>query len=164
MSLKWKLLGLICILQLLATAYFSIKSLITLFQVNSLFFLFQSVVFVLMSWLSTLTINILNNNYPDKPISGGQKRTFNWLFLLNFLLLSFLFGMVFADYGRLRSIAALIKRSIFSLPFSLLIPLLVNLTLLIFQFIILYSLYSLRRVIYRNFMSKQFEFESTIAG
>ncbi|MBK5272569.1 MAG: hypothetical protein JJE22_16320 [Bacteroidia bacterium] len=164
MPLKWKLLGLICIVQMLISAYFSINSFITLFQVNSLFFLFQSFVFVLITWLSILTINILSNNYPDKPVSGGQKRTFNWLFLLNFLLLSFLFGLVFADYGRLKSIASLIKRSLFSLPFSLLAPLLVNLAILIFQFVILYSLYSLRRLIYRNFISKQFEFESTIAG
>lgn len=164
MPLKWKLLGFVCIAQILLTAYYSIRSLISMFQLNDIFFLFQSLIFVLVSWLSILTINILNNNYPDKPVAGGQKRTFNWLFLLNFLLLSFIFSLVFDEYRGLRIMAELFKRSVYSMPLGSFIPLLVNLAILIFQFIILYSLYSLRRSIYRNFTNRQFEFESNSSG
>jgi len=57
-------------------------------------------------------LNVLNNNYPDKPITGRQKNVFNWLFLLNFLLVAFLFGVLFAEYRELHPIANLIDRSV----------------------------------------------------
>lgn len=161
MPAKWKLVGFICIAQIIMTAYYSIKSLVSLFKFKDIFFLFQSVIFVLITWLSVLTINILNNNYPDKPIVAEQKRTFNWLFILNFLLISFLFSLVFDEYRGQRLMADMFKRSVYSMPLNSFIPLFVNITMLIFEFIILYSLYSLRKLIYRNFMNKQFEFENS---
>ena len=160
MPAKWKLLGLLCILQMLSTAFFSISSFIGFFQYGGIVFLFQSIAFALMSWLSILAINILNYNYPDKPIAGSQKKIFNWLFLLNFLLIAFLFGLVFSEYGRLQAMARLANQSVFSMPAEWMVSLLINFIMLIFQFTILYALYSLRRLIYRNFTGHQFEFES----
>ena len=154
-----KFLQLISFLQLLVTAFFSITSFISLFQTSDIYFLFQTSAFVLMSSLAILLLNILNNNYPDKPITGRQKSVFNWLFILNFLLIAFLFGLVFAEYGELHSIANLINRPVLSLPFKLLILIFTYIAQLVFQFIILYGLYSIRRQIYRNFMNKEFEFE-----
>jgi hypothetical protein len=157
-----KIFQVVSFLQMLATAFFSITSFINLFQTSDIYLLFQTTAFVLMSSLAILLLNILNNNYPDKPITGRQKSVFNWLFILNFLLIAFLFGLIFAEYGELHSIANLIDRPVLSLPFKLLVLVFTYITLLVFQFIILYGLYSIRRQIYRNFMNKEFEFEGKI--
>jgi len=162
MSAKWKFFGLICVLQLLATAFFSITSFINLLQLGLFYFLLQTIAFVLMTWLTILALNILNNNYPDVPVGGRQKTIFNWLFLLNFLLLAFLFGLVIAEYKNLKVLTNLLDRSIFSLHFKWLLPFFIYSIILVFQFIILYGLYAIRIELYRNFMSKQFEFEERL--
>jgi len=162
MSAKWKFFGLICVLQLLATAFFSITSFINLLQLGLFYFLLQTIAFVLMTWLTILALNILNNNYPDVPVGGRQKTIFNWLFLLNFLLLAFLFGLVIAEYKNLKALTNLLDRSIFSLPFKWLLPFFIYSIILVFQFIILYGLYAIRIELYRNFMKKQFEFEERL--
>jgi len=162
MSVKWKFFGLICVLQLLATAFFSITSFINLLQLGLFYFLLQTIAFVLMTRLTILALNILNNNYPDVPVGGRQKTIFNWLFLLNFLLLAFLFGLVIAEYKNLKALTNLLDRSIFSLPFKWLLPFFIYSIILVFQFIILYGLYAIRIELYRNFMKKQFEFEERL--
>jgi len=162
MSAKWKFFGLICVLQLLATAFFSITSFINLLQLGLFYFLLQTIAFVLMTWLTILALNILNNNYPDVPVGGRQKTIFNWLFLLNFLLLAFLFGLVISEYKNLKVLTNLLDRSIFSLPFKWLLPFFIYSIILVFQFIILYGLYAIRIELYRNFMKKQFEFEERL--
>jgi len=162
MPAKWKFFGLICVLQLLATAFFSITSFINLLQLGLFYFLLQTIAFVLMTWLTILALNILNNNYPDVPVGGRQKTIFNWLFLLNFLLLAFLFGLVIAEYKNLKALTNLLDRSIFSLPFKWLLPFFIYSIILVFQFIILYGLYAIRIELYRNFMKKQFEFEERL--
>ena len=159
---KWKFFGLTCVLQLLTTAFFSITSFINLLQLGLFYFLLQTIAFVLMTWLTILALNILNNNYPDVPVGGRQKTIFNWLFLLNFLLLAFLFGLVIAEYKNLKALTNLLDRSIFSLPFKWLLPFFIYSIILVFQFIILYGLYAIRIELYRNFMKKQFEFEERL--
>jgi hypothetical protein len=109
--------------------------------------------------LTILALNIINNNYPDTPVTGKQKTNFNRLFLLNFLFLVFLFGIIIAEYRELSSVAELFSRTVFQLPFNLYIPFLIHLFILFFQLAILYGLYELRRELYFNFMKKKFEFE-----
>ncbi len=113
-----------------------------------------------MASLAIFGINLVNTNYPDKPVAGRQKSVFNWLFLLNFLLLAFLFALFFSSYNQLKIISTLLGRSFFSLPVRMLLTFLIPFTILAFQFIILYGLYTLRRKLYENFNARQFEFEA----
>ena len=160
MSAAWKLFKFVCFLQMLVTVYFTLTSFISLFQSGDFYYILEALSFALMACFSIMALNILGSNYPDKPVVGRQKCIFNWLFLLNFLLIAFLFGLFFAEYGQLKALSTLFGRSIFSLPFRLLLPLLVVVILLVFQFIILYGLYEIRRLLYKNFfISKKFEFE-----
>ena len=39
--------------------------------------------------LCILGINLVNNNYPEEPVEGRQKKVFNRVFLVNFVLLTF---------------------------------------------------------------------------
>jgi len=161
MPVSWKLFRVICFLQMLLTVFIAIISLINLFKYGGFIFLFHCFAFVLMTCLSVLAINLLNNNYPDKPVAGKQKSAFNWLYLLNFLLLAFIFGLIFSEYRDLNKISFLWGGSVFSMPFSLLEGLYSYSLVLIFQFVILYGLYNLRRELYLNFFrNKQFEFEN----
>ena len=160
MSFSWKLFRIICFLQVLLTAFYAITSFINLFKYSNRFYhFFESLAFGLMLWLAVLAMNLLNNNYPDKPVAGSEKTMFNWLFLLNFVLLTFLFGLFFAELSRLKDISQLFNRRVFRLSFTLFLPVLVSFITLLFQLVILYGLYSLRRLLYFNFSKKEFEFE-----
>jgi hypothetical protein len=161
MSLGWQSFRVICFFQMLGAIFFAFVSLINLFSESRGGFLLTCLAYVLVAWLAILGINLLNNNYPDRPVSGTQKTVFNWVFLLNFILLAFLFGFIFLEYRQLKILAVWVRRPVFQLPFRLLIMLYINFLVLIFQLIILYGLYTLRRELYQNFFrNKQFEFEN----
>jgi len=144
---------------MLASSVLGIMALVTLFRSVNFYMFIVVLLFVLIFLLTILAINILNNNYPDIPVSGKQKTNFNRLYLLNFIFLIFLFGIIFAEYKFLRDLATLTGKSILELPLNLFISLFGNVVVLIFQFIIFSGLYNLRRELYVNFTKKEFEFE-----
>jgi len=159
MPVKWKIYRIVCIIQMLAASIFSIMALINFFSGGTFSDFVRILLFVFMFMLTILALNIINNNYPDTPVTGKQKTNFNRLFLLNFLFLIFLFGIIIAEYRELNALAELFNRSVFNLPFEMYITFFTNLLLLLFQLSILYGLYELRRELYFNFMKKEFEFE-----
>ena len=159
MPARWKLFRIVCILQMLAASAFMIMGLIQFFD-GARFSAFISIILFLLIFLqSILAINILNNNYPNVPVTGRQKTNFNRLFLLNFLFLVFLFGMIFAEYRQLNKLAEFINRPVLKLPVEIFASIISDLIILVFQFIILYGLYQLRRELYVNFRKKEFDFE-----
>lgn len=165
MKISWQLYRLTCLLQMLATTFFFFISLISLFNTGKGYYFLETIFFVLITALSIFALNLVNTNYPDKPVAGKQKNVFNWLFLINFFLLAFLFGLFFAEYRSLGLLRSITGGPIFSLPFRFLVPLLIKTAVLIFQLIILYGLFNLRRELYRNFfVNKQFEFEDGVAS
>lgn len=159
MSIGWKIYRTICILQMLGSSIYAILSLIGFFQDGTFSGFLTVILFIFMFMLTILAINILNNNYPDVPVTGKQKSNFNRLFLVNFLFLVLLFGIVFSEYRELILLAAFLDNSIFILPFRIFLPLISIAVMLIFQLIILYGLYELRKELSYNFSKKEFEFE-----
>jgi membrane protease YdiL (CAAX protease family) len=160
MKTSWLLFRIVCLLQMLATVFLSFISLISFFNTGRFADVLETIAFALVALLAIFALNLLNTNYPDKPVAGKQKSIFNWLFLLNFLLLAFLFAHFFADYASLKKIGELTGRSVFSFSFNLWWPVLLFITIIVFQFIILYGLFILRRLLYLNFYGhRQFEFE-----
>lgn len=159
MPLSWKLFRVVCILQMLSASSLGILALIRFFDDGSFSAFIRILLFLLIFLLTILAVNILNNNYPDVPVAGKQKTSFNRLFLLNFLFLVFLFSIVFAEYRQLNTLAGLTHKPVLKLPFEMFIAVIISFITLAFQFIILYGLYQLRRELYFNFMKKEFEFE-----
>ena len=149
-------LRIICILQTLIAIVQCFTSLFGVLM-GSFMMLLQSIAFGFIAALPILTFTVYNNNYPDKLIEGRQKKNFNRIFLINFLLIAFLFGFVFRDYRD----ASLQSRSFNSVsdPLIFFIPFIVSCCILIFHFGILYGLYWLRRQINYNVSRKQFDFE-----
>ncbi|SRR5258705_3075238 len=159
MPVKWKLFRVICIIQMLSASVLMMLSLTNLFVDGGFTAILGIVLFLCIFLLTILALNILNNNYPNVPIMGKQKTNFNRLFLINFLFLVFLFAMIFAEYRELTEVSVFINKPILKLPFELFIMLISDGIILVFQFIILYGLYQLRRELYFNFMKKEFDFE-----
>lgn len=159
MPVRWKLFRVVCILQMLAASVFAIMALIRFFESGSFSSFIRILLYLIIFLQTILAVNIINNNLPDTPVTGRQKTNFNRLFLLNFLFLVFLFGLVFAECRQLNALTQITGKSIFELPFEWCMFLVIHITMLIFQFIILYGLYQLRRELYFNFMKKEFDFE-----
>src|SRR6187399_3794031 len=91
------ILRIICIIQILIAISKCFVSLVGLVG-GEFVFLLQAIAFALIAALPAFTFIISNNNFPDKPIEGKLKKNFNRLFLINILLISFLFGFIFRDY------------------------------------------------------------------
>jgi hypothetical protein len=161
MPLRWKIFRIICIVQLLAASVNALEKLFYFFLHVSFSNIAGLFLFIAVMLLSILGINLVNNNYPEEPVQGRQKKIFNRLFLLNFVFLTFLFGFIIAEFRSLNQFSISIGKSFFEIPFSLFLMLLVNLAMLILQLIILYGLYRLRLELYSNFMKRKFEFEKT---
>ena len=161
MSFGWKIFRLICVLQMTISALILFSSLFDFFRSPSFADVFKLLLFLLTIMLSILAVNTLNNNYPDTPVTGTQKRNFNRLFLLNFIFLAVLFGLIIGEYRQVSEIAELFNKNILELRFAYYVMLLGYVTVLVFQFVILYGLYDLRRVLYINFRKKKFEFEGS---
>lgn len=151
------ILRIICILQIIAAVYRSFISLIGLIQEGGFIYLFQAIAFVIIAVLPVQLFIILSENYPDKRIEGKRKRSFNRMFLINVLLIGFLFGFVFFDY----QVSFYVSDIYVSVGdgASQLFDFIVSVSMLIFQFVILYGLFWLRTTINKALNSKHFDFE-----
>src|SRR5688572_1752376 len=164
MTVSWVLFRIVCFFQTAIAAFVVLSSILGFIQYPSFTEVARVLLFLLVLLLSIFAINLINNNYPDKPVEGSQKTVFNRLFLVNFVFLAFLFGFVFAEYRAASRFSQLIDTPIYKLPFYTLISLITYMLTLLFQFIILYGLYELRRMLYDNFRRKKFDFEKDQQG
>ena len=159
MPLRWTLFRIACILQLVI-AVFMFFSTPMHFEYGIYFSdIAKCLLFLLVMLLAIFAINLLNNNYPDKPVIGSQKKNFNRLFLANFFFLAFLFGFIIAEFRSLQELANRANLSITDLEIGFFKIFIGYILILIFQFMILYGLFVLRRLLYLNFTKQKFEFE-----
>lgn len=149
LSLRWKLFRLLCIIQLIMVVYSLVLNAIRLFSSSSAWregisVASYSLIFVFLCQ----GLSILSDNYPDTPLTLSQKRRFNLLFLLNFLLIAFLFSKVVNAWW----VFPLIHMGSFSGSFlvNLLYILLQTVFVFIFHLLFLFGMYRLRRIIHQN--------------
>ena len=152
------LLRVICILQIILAVFQCFFSLIG-FLSGEIVFLLQAIAFGLIALLPIFTFVLIGNNFPDKIIAGKQRRNFNRIFLVNFLLIAFLFGFFFKDLRYAQTIATALTTPLYKLDIFFLGGLLISFFMLVFHFCILYGLYWLRSHINYNASRKQFDFE-----
>jgi len=151
-------LRIICIIQVILAVFHSLVSLIGFFS-GQFVFLFQAIAFGLIALLPILTMVLIGNNFPDRIIAGKQRKNYNRVFLINFLLIAFLFGFFFKDLRNVQALAKVTATSFFKLHVIYLGGLLISFMMLVFHFFILYGLYWLRSHINYNASRKQFDFE-----
>ena len=152
------LLRIVCIIQLVLAVFQCFFSLIGILS-GQFVFLLQAIAFGLIALLPIFTFILIGNNFPDKIIAGKQRKNFNRIFLINFLLIAFLFGFFFQDLRSAQAIAKVAGTPVYKLDILFLGGLLISFTMLLFHFFILYGLYWLRRHINYNASRKQFDFE-----
>ena len=157
------MLRIVCIIQILIAVFQCLSSFTGLVLNGVFIFLLQSIAFALIAILPIITFNISNNYFPGRIIEGKQKKNFNRIFLINFLLISFLFGFVFQDFNDYRNSVKIshtysAAENYRPLVYYLL-SLIISCIMLIFHFSILYGHYWMRRYINNNGNRKQFDFE-----
>lgn len=159
MPVRWKFFKTICILQMIAAAFNELDILFNFFRQATWGGLVGLLVFLAILLMTILGVNLVNQNYPDEPVEGRQKKNFNRLFLLNFLFLAPLFGYVIAEFRSLSQLANLSSRQLFELPFTIFLMFITYIAVLVMQLFILYGLYKLRIELYVNFRKREFDFE-----
>jgi hypothetical protein len=94
-------------------------------------------------------LSILSENYPDTPLTVSQKRRFNLLFLINFILIAFLFAKTVNVWRIIPFInmASIMRSNLF---FNLLFFIFQSIVVFIFHLLFLYGMYRLRQLIYQN--------------
>ncbi|MBC7849513.1 MAG: hypothetical protein H7Y31_07240 [Chitinophagaceae bacterium] len=150
MSTAWKLFRVVCVLQLLAIVAQLVISAIGLMTPQTFFYSFTGIVIYTVIFLFVLqALSMINQNYPDTPLSPRQKKKFNWLFILNFAAIAFLFGVVVGEWKTTLPLLAAIKARVGTV---LLIgfPLILSIMAFLFHLILLFGMYRLRRTIYHN--------------
>jgi len=151
LSTGWKVFRVACILQMIAVGFQLIFHVGILFYNWGSFYLWFSVamyttVFVFLYQ----ALSLLNYNYPDTPLSPSQKRSFNWLYFINFLAITFLFAHVVREWRSTIPYLVMAEGS------SLIQYLLVSFSLVhagvifILHLVFLAGMYNLRRLIYKN--------------
>ena len=151
-------LRIICISQVILAVFHSFVSLIGFFS-GQFVFLLQAIAFGLIALLPIFTMVLIGTNFPDRIIAGKQRKNFNRVFLINFLLIAFLFGFFFKDLRNVQAIARVMATPFFKLGILALGGLLISFIMLVFHFFILYGLYWLRSHINYNASRKEFDFE-----
>jgi len=153
LPLSWQLFRILCILQLLMVATKVMLALSRIFNDQRIFVHFiEILVYAIMFLFLYQALSLLNYNYPDIPLSEKQKRQFNLLYILNFLLIAFLFGLVVSEYRLIAPMFGFIgisfKEAITFSAYFLFTDL-----VFVFHLIFLAGMFRLRRRIYQNTMN-----------
>jgi hypothetical protein len=157
LPLRWKVFRLMCIFQLIMVLYSLVMSSIRLFTgTNTWSDLIGIISYALIFLFLCLGLSILNDNFPDTPLTLTQKRRFNILFLVNFILIAFLFAKTVQVWRIMPfiNIGTIIKSSLF---FNLLFFIFQTIVVFIFHLLFLYGMYRLRQLIYQNTVTGWYE-------
>jgi hypothetical protein len=150
LTMFWKTFRVLCIVQLILVAFSGVQSFgLLLTRANALLYLITLLAYISMFLFVYHGLSILNYNYPDTPLTAKQKRLFNILYLINFLLIAFLFARVVNDWWMVRYVFSP-DRSRDSTWFVMLGFLLISWFIFIIHLITLGGMFRLRRSIHEN--------------
>jgi hypothetical protein len=157
---SWKIFRAFCIVQLVLVAFKGMLSISALFYKTGFVVNFINVIAYGCVFLFVYHgLSMLNYNYPDVPLSPKQKRWFNILYLLNFLLIAFLFAQIVNTWwlGELIVHSNGVANRFW---FMLTTQFLFAWVIFIIHLLVLGGMFQLRRLIYQNTIStwyQQFE-------
>ena len=148
----WKAFRTVCIVQLILVAFKGMFSLREIFiQANALVGFINIIAYTLVFIFVYHGLSMLNYNYPDVPLSPKQKRWFNILYLLNFILIAFLFAQIVNSWWMVPFVFDLINiNKNKGAWFYITAMVLISWGIFIMHFIFLAGMFKLRRVIYEN--------------
>lgn len=151
LPLKWRLFRLLCIFQMILAGFHGALWIYSLVLAGGGWLALLGIsVFGAMLYFLYMGLSFINYNYPDNPLSPQQKKRFNWLFLLNFLSIAFLFATLLSEWKNSIDIFRLLHPNTpggYLAPFTFLIA---AAFLFIFHLLFLVGMIGLRRELYRN--------------
>ena len=153
MPIRWKIFKAIAVLQLIFVTFKVLTAFVGLFFEGAFFnSIVDILTYGLMLAFVTLGFSVVNYNFPETPLSLSRKRWFNYLFLLNFLLVAVLFAKAINEWelvGLLFPGEFVSTRVVGSKAYF--VFLLVHNTLIfLVHLYFLFSMYKLRKEIYSN--------------
>lgn len=146
-----------CILQLILVLYSLVVTVVRLFgNPGSWSHLVGAISYALVFLFLCQGLSLLNENYPNTPLTLSQKRRFNMLFLVNFLLIAFLFAKTVQLWRILPliNLATIIRSRLF---FNLLFFIFQSVVVFLFHLLFLYGMYRLRQSIYQHSVAGWYE-------
>jgi hypothetical protein len=150
---SWKLFRIACIVQMVLVALQLVLGVSGIFYRKQIIFpLTEALAYGIVFIFVYTGLSLLNYNYPDSPLTTSQRRNFNWLFLINFLLIAYLFGQLLTAARWIIPFLPFIKGG-FLRYLSVVSWLLIDLAIFVLHIIFLLGMYQLRRVIYQNTMN-----------
>lgn len=141
----------ICVLQFGLAGYMALSSFVYIFNAPGWHSAFSFTAFCLVIYLCAFVLQVLYKNYPDTPLSMSQKSVFNWIFVLNFFMLSALLTYNINDFKVMFSYSQQQGVVLGTLFYTLLA---LHLVITIFQLYILFGMVKLRRKLNENFEKK----------
>jgi hypothetical protein len=162
LSSSWKVFRLCCIAQMVLVGLQLMLSLSGIFYRTKIIYpVTELLAYGVIFFFVYMGLSLLNYNYPDTPLTPRQRRNFNWLFLINFLLVAYLFGQLISEWRRVIPWITLMEGKFFNY-LSFMAGLIMNFVIFILHLVFLGGMYQLRSVIYQNTMNNwynQFEDE-----
>lgn len=147
---SWRIFRGISILQMIMVILLLVISITGIFyDANAGWRFFEALCYAVMLLFLYQGFSILNDNYPDTPLTQKQKRKFNILYLLNFLLISFTFAKFVVQF---RYAYNLLAKGTFTPRgyAAILVPLSIAFLIFAFNMVFLAGMYRLRRTISDN--------------
>lgn len=162
LTTSWKIFRLCCIVQLVLVALLLMLGLRGLFfSLKIIYPITEILCYGVIFFFVYMGLSLLNYNYPDTPLTPKQRKQFNWLFLVNFLLVAYLFGQLISAWRGVIPYITLMQGK-FSNYLSILTMPVVEAVVFVLHLVFLGGMFQLRRVIYQNTMNSwynQFEEE-----
>lgn len=158
LSTSWKVFRIICICQLVLVAFqgmFTISRLLS--DKNILMHLIELIVYSGVFVFVYQGLSILNYNYPNIPLSVKQKRSFNILYLVNFLFIAILFARVVNTWWSIPMLIMEADMIHIASWFFFIVWFLFPSLIFIIHLIFLTGMFKLRRLIHQNTISSWYE-------
>ena len=148
---RWRIFKVICILQTILAGFAAGLNFIYFLQRFNFIHAFNTLCFTAIALFASLGMSLVSNNYPDTLLSTSQKRYFNFQYIFNFLLISFLIACVYSERWLFLWAAWGFQMSFLN-ALWIFTPIIAYIFILIFQLRILYGMFRLRRELYANYL------------
>lgn len=138
----------VCILQFAFAGLMALSSFVYIFNAPGVHSVVSFFAFCSAVYLAAFVLQVIYKNYPETPLSPGQKSTFNWLFVLNFFMFAVLITYNINDVKLIAGLSGddgLVAGPLFYAN------VLLHLLTTFFQVFILVNMVKLRRVLNRNY-------------
>ena len=163
LTASWKLFRIACIIQMVLVAFQSMLGVAGIFYRKKIIFpLTEAIAYGFIFIFVYMGLSLLNYNYPDTPLSNTQRKYFNWLFLINVLLVAYLFGQFITEAKFVFLLFRFVTGGFLNYA-SFMSWFLVDLVIFVLHIVFLVGMYQLRRSIYQNTMNNwynQFDAEN----